>query len=64
MATVRFSRSARSDLPEIGAYTREIWRRAQAELYLSDLDQCSKMLAENPSLGRQCGWIRPRPELV
>jgi toxin ParE1/3/4 len=59
MATVSFSRSAKTDLLSIGAYTRQTWGAAQAERYLDGLEACAKMLADNPSLGRPCGWIRP-----
>ena len=59
MALIRFSRSAQADLLRIGAYTLETWGAAQAERYLNDLEQCAKLLAANPSLGRACDWIRP-----
>ena len=59
MATVRFSRSAKADLLGIGAYTLQTWGLAQAERYLDSLERCAKLLADNPSLGRRCDWIRP-----
>ena len=59
MATLYFSRSAQADLLSIGAYTLETWGAAQAERYLDGLEQCAKVLAANPLLGRQCNWIRP-----
>ena len=59
MATVRFSRGAKADLLGIGAYTIQTWGTAQAERYLDSLEQCAKMLARNPALGRRCDWIRP-----
>jgi toxin ParE1/3/4 len=59
MATVRFSRSAKTDLLGIGAYTLQKWGAAQAERYLDSLERCAKLLAGNPSLGRRCAWIRP-----
>jgi toxin ParE1/3/4 len=31
----------------------------QAERYLDSLERCAKLLANNPSLGRPCEWIRP-----
>jgi toxin ParE1/3/4 len=58
MATVSFSRSAKADLLNIGAYTLQTWGAAQAERYLDALERCAKMLAGNPSLGRPCAWIR------
>ena len=59
MATVSLSRSAKADLLSIGAYTRQTWGVAQAELYLDGIERCAKLLAGNPSLGRRCEWIRP-----
>jgi len=58
MATLNFSRRAKSDLLSIGAYTLETWDAAQAERYLDGLERCAKMLAANPQLGRPCNWIR------
>jgi toxin ParE1/3/4 len=58
MATLYFSRSAKADLLSIGAYMLETWGAAQAERYLDGLEQCAKLLAANPLLGRQCSWIR------
>jgi toxin ParE1/3/4 len=59
VAAFCFSRRAKTDLLGIGAYTLEAWGAAQTERYLSGLEQCAKMLAANPSLGRPCDWIRP-----
>ena len=59
MATVSFSRSAKADLLNIGAYTLQTWGAAQAERYIGSLEACAKLLAGNPALGRPCGWIRP-----
>jgi toxin ParE1/3/4 len=59
VATLRLSRSAKSDLLSIGAYTLQTWGAAQAERYLDSLERCAKLLAGNPSLGRPCDWIRP-----
>ncbi|MGO9335975.1 MAG: type II toxin-antitoxin system RelE/ParE family toxin [Terracidiphilus sp.] len=59
MATVQFSKGAKSDLLRIGAFTLENWGAAQAERYLDGLEQRAKMLAGSPALGRDCAWIRP-----
>jgi toxin ParE1/3/4 len=59
MATIQLSGSAKSDLVHIGAFTLEKWGAAQAERYLGDLEQCARMLAGNPALGRECAWLRP-----
>lgn len=59
MATARFSRRAKADLLSIGAYTIQNWSELQAERYLGSLEQCARMLAGNPLLGRPCDWVRP-----
>jgi toxin ParE1/3/4 len=59
MATLRLSRIAKEDLLQIGSYTLETWGVTQAERYLNSLEECAKMLATNPLLGRACNWIRP-----
>ena len=59
MATLIFSRNAKADLLSMGAYSLKTWRAVQAGRYLSGLEQCAKLLAGNPSLGRPCDWIRP-----
>ncbi len=43
----------------IGTYTLQTWGEAQAGRYLDSLEQCAKMLAAKPMLGRPCGWICP-----
>jgi toxin ParE1/3/4 len=58
MATLLFSRSAKVDLLNIGAYTLQTWGSAQAERYIDGLERCGKLLAGNSELGRPCGWIR------
>lgn len=59
MATARFSRRAKADLLEIGAYTLRTWGLDQALKYLDQLEACCQTLAENPVLGRACPEIRP-----
>jgi len=59
MPIARFSRSAKADLLNIGAFTLKTWGGAQADRYLSVLKQCANLLAANPALGRSCNWIRP-----
>ena len=59
MEALRFSRRAEKDLLEIASYTLRTWGKAQATLYLNDLENCCEMLADNPALGRRCDRIRP-----
>lgn len=59
MAKFRFSRRAEADLLRIGEYTLHKWGEAQAIRYISELEVCCQMLADNPNLGRRCDVIRP-----
>lgn len=59
MRNLRFSRLAERDFVSIGAYTTRTWGAAQADRYLSDLEQCCRLLAGNPELGSPCDHIRP-----
>jgi len=59
VAVARFSRLAKADLLDIGAYTVLTWGTEQATRYLDDLETCCQALAENPALGRLCKDLRP-----
>ena len=59
MVVLGFSRRAEDDLLSIGDYTLRTWGGKQAIRYLSDLEACCRMLAENPAIGRRCDDIRP-----
>ncbi|MBW4620151.1 MAG: type II toxin-antitoxin system RelE/ParE family toxin [Cyanosarcina radialis HA8281-LM2] len=50
---------ALSDLRSIGRYTQKTWGREQRNVYLSRLDACFHLLAEEPERGRACDDIRP-----
>jgi toxin ParE1/3/4 len=56
--SIFFSRRAEADLLEIASYTLRTWGTAQADRYISSLEQCCRLLAHNPSLGRSCDSIR------
>jgi len=58
VATVRFSRRAEADLLGIGDYTLRTWGKAQAALYLNEIETCCRMLADNPALGRRSDEVR------
>jgi toxin ParE1/3/4 len=59
VAAFRFSRRAESDLLDIGDYTLRTWGEHQAVRYLGELEDCCRMLSENPALGRLCDDVRP-----
>lgn len=54
MAKFRFSRRAKADLRGIGAYTLRTWGEDQTIRYIDDIEECCRMLAGNPKLGRAC----------
>jgi toxin ParE1/3/4 len=55
---LRYSRLAESDLDEIAAYTIREWGEAQADRYLSELEDCCERVAGNAGLGRSCDAVR------
>lgn len=59
MAEVLYSRRAEEDYFSIGQFTLRTWGPVQADLYLTEIEDCCQQLAKNPSLGRACGDIRP-----
>jgi toxin ParE1/3/4 len=58
MMTFRLTELALDDLRSIGRYTQANWGRDQRNLYLTKLDECFHLLAQNPLRGRACNDIR------
>jgi toxin ParE1/3/4 len=54
---LRFSQLADDDLLNIAEYTLRTWGKSQTGRYLSELEQCFRLLAGNPGLGRPCDSI-------
>jgi toxin ParE1/3/4 len=59
VARFRFSRRAEADPFNIGIYTFRTWGEAQTDRYISQLENCCQIIADNPALGRPCDEIRP-----
>lgn len=59
MPEYSLTRPAESDLKSIIRYTMKTWGRAQTKRYSQGLRECFQMLANNPSIGRKCEFIRP-----
>lgn len=59
MAKFRLSRRAEADLLSIGEFTLREWGISQAASYLGEIETCCQILADNPSLGRRCDYVRP-----
>ena len=59
IAVFRLSRKAKADLKSIARYTESRWGRTQRNHYILQFDQCFRLLAENPRLGKSCVEIIP-----
>ena len=59
MPNLRFSRRAERDLLSIGEFTVRTWGVAQADRYLRDLEECCRLLTDNPELGQSGDHVRP-----
>ena len=59
MGSVRFTGLAEAGIYNIGVHTLRIWGEAQADRYLNTLEDCCRLLSENPASGRPCDDIRP-----
>ncbi len=57
MTVFSVSRSARTDLKNIAAYTQRVWGAEQRRTYLKGLDLAFHFLAENPLSGVACDYI-------
>lgn len=55
----RLSSMARLDLFDIVDYTLATWGEEQALRYLDGLEECFRLLAESPEIGRACEGVRP-----
>ena len=49
MPGFRFSQLADDDLLNIAQYTLRTWGKLQTDRYLSELEQCFRLLASNPA---------------
>ena len=58
MPDYRLSRMARLDLFDIADYTLATWDEEQALRCLDGLEECFRLLAESPELGRACDGVR------
>lgn len=59
MLEIRLTNEAIKDFKEIGRYTQKEWGRSQRVLYLSKLDACFHIIANEPGIGKPCDDIRP-----
>jgi toxin ParE1/3/4 len=58
MGIFHLTELAKQDLRSIGRYTQLTWGREQRNLYLTKLDDCFHLLAQEPQRGKACDDIR------
>ena len=58
MKTFQLTREAKQDLKNIAIYTEKRWGRDQRYLYAKQLDDVFHFLAETPSIGKKCDYIK------
>ena len=58
MSRFQLTRKAEVDLKTIARYTQKTQGRKQRNLYLSGLDKCFHLLADEPDLGLSCDEIK------
>ncbi len=58
MKPFELTREAKEDLRKIAKYTEKRWGRDQRNLYTKQFDDGFHLLAESPSIGKQCDYIK------
>ena len=57
MAYVRYSAQADADLLDIAAYPVATWGDRQAIRYLGQIEDCCRLIADKPQVGRACDYL-------
>ena len=58
MSTFTLTHRAKSDLKSIAKFTENRWGRAQRNIYIKQFDEAFHMLADAPSMGKNCDFIK------
>lgn len=58
MKAFELTREAKEDLRKIARYTEKRWGRDQRYLYAKQFDDVFHFLAETPSVGKKCDYIK------
>ncbi len=58
MELFQLSQEAKSDLRNIARFTEKRWGKVQRNLYIKQLDDAFKLVAENIEAGSACEYIR------
>ncbi|MFL0809428.1 MAG: type II toxin-antitoxin system RelE/ParE family toxin [Agarilytica sp.] len=59
MSAFTLTLRAKSDLKSIAKFTDHRWRRVQRNIYIKQFDEAFHMLADSPSIGKNCDFIKP-----
>ena len=58
MKTFELSREAKEDLKKIARFTEKRWGRDQRFLYIKQFDDVFHLLADTPSVGKKCDYVK------
>ena len=58
MSSFTLTRRAKTDLKSIARFTEKRWGRSQRNIYLKQFDDAFQALADNPSIGKACDFIK------
>ena len=58
MKSFELTKEAKKDLRKIAEYTEKRWGRPQRNLYTKQFDDGFYLLAETPSVGKKCDYIK------
>lgn len=58
MKVFELTQEAKNDLRKIARYTEKRWGRVQRYLYVKQFDDVFHLLAETPSVGKKCEYIK------
>ncbi|MCF6263288.1 MAG: type II toxin-antitoxin system RelE/ParE family toxin [Xanthomonadales bacterium] len=58
MSSFELTKKAKKDLRSIARFTEKRWGRDQRFLYIKQFDDAFHLLSKNPSLGKDCEYIK------
>ena len=58
MKAFELTKEAKEDLRKIARFTEKRWGRDQRFLYIKQFDEVFHLLSKNPSVGKQCEYIK------
>lgn len=58
MKAFELTKEAKEDLRKIARFTEKRWGRDQRFLYIKQFDEVFHLLPKNPSVGKQCEYIK------